>query len=118
METTNHKNKPNNLGRERWEEDRKRQKEQDPCFDESNISLECQNTYGKDKCEREINNTRLCVAFWRSVEKYRRANHIFPFKPPPEEREKIKQEELERIRKELYEYKEKQEQEKSNYGGG
>lgn len=97
------------FGRERWEAEQEKRKLKDPCHEESEISIECQNTYGKEKCEREINNARLCKNFWQSVEQYRRENRIFPFSPPPEEREKIKKSEIERIRKMIKEQKEKKE---------
>lgn len=101
-------------GRERWEEDQKEKRRIDPCYEESAISIDCQNTYGKDKCGREISNAQLCIKFWRSVENYRRKNSIYPFKPPPEEREKIKKDELERIHRELEAYKKRLAEKKQN----
>lgn len=60
-----------------------------PCYDESLISLKCQESKGKDHCEREIANYKTCTDFWNQVYDLRRFLGIRPFSPKGEERQQI-----------------------------
>lgn len=61
-----------------------------PCYDESLISLKCQESKGKDHCEQEIANYKSCTNFWNQVYDLRKFFGICPYSPKGEERQQIK----------------------------
>ncbi|XP_065566512.1 coiled-coil-helix-coiled-coil-helix domain-containing protein 7-like [Artemia franciscana] len=67
-----------------------------PCLKESNMSYKClkENGYDRDLCEKYFANYAACKTFWGKVTTDRRNKGIHPFLPPPEEREKVKEEYL------------------------
>lgn len=96
-------------GRNYHEERKSAARDIDPCWEEKEISMDCLSTHlNRDDCARHINNVKLCKKFWESVEKHRRQNRIFPYKPPPAEREQIKRAEMDRIKKSMQEWRENQ----------
>ena len=96
-------------GRKHHEEKRQAVREIDPCWEEREISMDClSNHINRQDCERHINNVKLCKKFWESVENHRRQNRIFPYKPSLQEREQIKRAEMDRIKKSMQEWRERQ----------
>ncbi|XP_063218027.1 coiled-coil-helix-coiled-coil-helix domain-containing protein 7 [Bacillus rossius redtenbacheri] len=71
-----------------------------PCLKEHRLSLKCldDNSYDKEKCEIFFANYKVCKAFWTHVRNERKRQGIEPFLPPPEERVKIKEEFLQKMR--------------------
>lgn len=67
-----------------------------PCLKEQKLSLKCldDNGYDKKKCSVFFANYTVCQNFWLEITKERRAKGIYPYLPPPEERETIKRERL------------------------
>ena len=61
-----------------------------PCYDESIISLKCLDANSKELCQKEINNYKKCKKFWYDIYNFRRLYGIRPFQPEPEERTRIK----------------------------
>lgn len=71
---------------------RHRRIEKDPCFQEADISLSCQQDSGFDpeSCLREVENFKTCKTFWHNVKRERIKAGLHPPLPPVEEREQIK----------------------------
>ena len=90
---------------------RQRRLDTDPCIEEGEISLNCQDETGDiEACHREIENYKQCKTFWHNVKRDREKKGIHPALPPPAEREQIKTQFLTRIKgdiKKLQEEKQK-----------
>jgi len=69
-----------------------------PCLKEQEQSYKClsQNNYDKDKCAHFFANYTACHKFWSKVQLDRRRKGIRPFLPRPEERDRIKEEYLQK----------------------
>ncbi|CAH1404968.1 unnamed protein product [Nezara viridula] len=67
--------------------------ENNPCFQEQNLSLKCidDNNYDLDKCQLFFENYKNCKKFWNEVRRNRRFNGLTPALPPYAERIKIKE---------------------------
>ncbi|OQV24866.1 hypothetical protein BV898_01452 [Hypsibius exemplaris] len=63
-----------------------------PCLHEANLTFKClaQNNYDGDECKAYHENYNLCKTFWARVYRDRRQRQLFPFLPPPSEREAVK----------------------------
>lgn len=70
--------------------------ENDPCFEESEITSKCQvDSLGDfDACKKEILNYKTCKDFWYKVKKDRLKKGIDPALPSLEERKEIKRQYL------------------------
>lgn len=87
----------------------------EPCAKERQISLDCleDHDYDHSKCQLAFENFRFCKQFWNRIHKERAAKGIRPYLPPPEEREAIRREYLERQRAQSKRIKEDYEKQKS-----
>ena len=72
----------------------------EPCAKERKISLDCLDLHDYDhsKCQLAFENFRICKQFWNKIYRERAEKGIRPFFPPPEEREVIQREHIERQR--------------------
>lgn len=82
------------------EENQRRRLENDPCFEEGQVSLDCQTNYF-DSCAKEIENLKTCRTFWHNVKKDRKAKEIYPILPPIEERQEIKKQFMQRTKTQI-----------------
>ena len=62
-----------------------------PCHDESIVSLKCLEANNQESCQKEINNYKKCKQFWYDIYNFRRLHGIRPFQPEPEERKRIQE---------------------------
>ncbi|MPC55897.1 Coiled-coil-helix-coiled-coil-helix domain-containing protein 7 [Portunus trituberculatus] len=68
-----------------------------PCMKEQQLSLACREKGPMgDECQPYFENYRLCIKFWYQVMKERRIRGEMPVLPPPDLREQIKKEYMER----------------------
>lgn len=69
-----------------------------PCIVEHDLSLQCleDNNYNRSKCANAFLNFTACKTFWNKIKVERQRKGIKPDIPPPEEREAIKREFIER----------------------
>ena len=69
-----------------------------PCSRESQMSYQClsDNGYDKDRCVLFFENYKNCMSFWSGVRRDRRSKGIKPYTPDPEDRDRVKQEYLDR----------------------
>lgn len=61
-----------------------------PCYDESLLSLKCQENNSAEKCKPEIDNYKTCQDFWNKIIDYRKWHSIKPRIPQVEEQVNIK----------------------------
>ena len=86
----------------RYEAENRRRKEKDPCLAETQLSLTClaENSGSRSVCHEYILNVRACKDFWNNVRIYRKRNNLVPHIPPPEERQTIKSEWFDQVKRE------------------
>lgn len=72
----------------------------EPCAKERQISFNCleDHDYDHSKCQLAFENFRYCKQFWNNIHAERAAKGIRPFLPPPEERDAIRREHIEKQR--------------------
>ena len=62
-----------------------------PCYDESIVSLKCLDANGQELCQKEIANYKKCKQFWYDIYNFRKLHGIRPFQPEVDERKRIKE---------------------------
>lgn len=93
---------------------RDRYEANEPCGKERQLSLNCleDHDYDHSKCSLAFENFRFCKQFWNRIYRERAEKGIRPFLPPPEEREAIQREHIEKVREASRRAREHREQNK------
>lgn len=86
--------------------------EKNPCVKEHEMSFKCleDNSYDRNSCGEYFENYKRCKDFWGNLRLERRRAGIVPNLPPPEEREQIKAEYLDRQRQKYQQRQQQQQQ--------